>query len=532
MIARLRRCLADESGIALVMAVGILAFMSLTITGTIYFTSTNQRSSSYAKAEVAAIDFAEAGINNAFAVLFDIQNARNMANSTLLTPRTSSYPGGSVTWKGELVDVTGQPLYWLVTATGRVKNPTGPAGDVRRTLTMKVPMQAPSLTTPAMDIWNWIYTHRTGFVCDMTILQSVNLTSPLYVRGNLCLRNGARIARGPLIVGGALDQQNPQTSVGTLLSPLNKTVKIGAGCRWSNSGDITSWVVPCKVEPWLPSTKVFVDPSKLVAGNQIPADPLAYPISLPNVWWAEGHVPAGQPVGTKGWYEYAAPGPYYDCETQTGTPPVFDTKTATGAPDGFNNSVPGVFNLTPSTGSYSCMTRGGYLTWNHLTRTLTIAGTVFIDGSAKVDNNGSAIKYTGQGVIYLGGTLLIKNTNLCAVRSSNGNDCDFTAWNPSTGTGWDPNSTLIGFFAHGSGGQISDPTVGIQVVSSHFQGALYAEWAIDASTTTKTQGPMIAKTEVRVGQTNENEFPHIDIAPIGMGDSGPSFYQALDPNLG
>jgi len=155
---------------------------------------------------------------------------------------------------------------------------------------------------------------------------------------------------------------------------------------------------------------------------------------------------------------------------------------------------------------------------------------VFIDGSATVNNNGSPVKYDGQGVIYLGGTLTIKNTNLCAVVS--GNDCDFTAWNSSTGTGWDPNATLLGFFAYGSGGQISDPAVGIQVVSSHFQGALYAEWAIDASTTTRTQGPMISKTEVRVGQTNENEFPHIDIVPIGMGVAGPSFYQALGPNLG
>src|SRR5215210_6207686 len=216
MIARLRRRLAAENGIALVMAVGILAFMSLTITGVIYFTSTNQRSSSYSRAEVASIDFAEAGINNALAVLFDIRNSSNLNNPNLLTPRTTPYSEGSVTWKGALVNVTGQPLYWLVTATGNVKNPTGPnTNPVKRTLTMRVPLQSPSLTTPAMEVWNWIYTHRTGFTCDMSILQSVHVVSPLYVRGNLCLRNGAKIARGPLIVGGSLDQQNPQTSVGT-----------------------------------------------------------------------------------------------------------------------------------------------------------------------------------------------------------------------------------------------------------------------------------------------------------------------------
>ena len=37
------------------------------------------------------------------------------------------------------------------------------------------------------------------------------------------------------------------------------------------------------------------------------------------------------------------------------------------------------------------------------------------------------MRYIGQGVIYLGGTLTIKNTNLCAAVINN--DCDFSAWN-------------------------------------------------------------------------------------------------------
>jgi hypothetical protein len=520
MTGRLAKRLADERGIALVMAVGILAFMSLTITSMIYFTSTNQRSSSYNKAEFQAIDFAEAGVNNAMAVLFDIRNAPDLDVPTLIsTPRTNTYPGGSVTWSGQLTEnPTTHQLFWVVTATGKVKNPTGPGQAVKRTLTTRVPLKPPALTRPGLEVWNWIYSHRTGNTCDMSILQSVNLLSPLYVRGNLCMRNGAKIGRGPLIVGGSLDQQNPQTSVGLSSNLLTTDVKIGTGCRWSNSGG-ASFITPCKAEPWTPSTKVYVAASKLLAGQTVPTDALSYPLELPSVWWATGK----SPDGSAGWYEYSSPGPYRPCKTVSGTPPVFDTTTATGAPDGLNNSVPGVFNLTPSL-SYTCQSRTGELSWNSVTRTLTIVGTVFIDGSAKVENNGSALRYIGQGVIYLGGTLVIKNTQLCAKVNASGNDCDFA--------NWDPNSTLLIFATYSKGGQISDPTVGTQVVSSSFQGGLYSEWAIDCTTTSKTQGPMVSRQEVRVGQTNENAFPKVTILPIGAPGFGPEFYSAQEPSLG
>jgi hypothetical protein len=188
--------------------------------------------------------------------------------------------------------------------------------------------------------------------------------------------------------------------------------------------------------------------------------------------------------------------------------------TGTSVPDGFNNNVAGVFDLTPSASDYTCQTRRGELSWNHLTHTLKISGTVFIDGSAKVDN-GSANLYTGQGVIYLGGTLVIKNSQLCAALNAAKNDCDFSGWNP--------NATLLVFATHAQGGQapVGD---GVQVVSSSFQGGLYAEYAIDASTTSKTQGPLVSGTQVIVGQTNGVAFPTITIVPIGMPGYSPDVF--------
>ena len=110
-----------------------------------------------------------------------------------------------------------------------------------------------------------------------------------------------------------------------------------------------------------------------------------------------------------------------------------------------NNSVP-VFNLTPSS-SYTCRVGPagaptGELSWNATTRVLTVFGTIFIDGSVKL-NNGLLNSYNGQSTIYLAGTVYMNNnTKLCG--GTFGSNCDFASWNPNT--------EMLTFVAGGSGG--------------------------------------------------------------------------------
>jgi len=73
-------------------------------------------------------------------------------------------------------------------------------------------------------------------------------------------------------------------------------------------------------------------------------------------------------------------------------------------------------SLTPGT-SYMCKTPNGQISWDNASSTLTLTGTVFIDGSAKVDN-GRTNLYTGSGVLYLSGSFLLKNSKLCALSST------------------------------------------------------------------------------------------------------------------
>lgn len=514
---RLRRLtdrLREERGIALVMAVGILAVLGIALTSLIYFTGSNSRSSNYAKGEQLALTLAEAGINNALGLISNPENDADLDDPALGAARTYAYAGGTVTWSGELSDTS--PLHWTITSTGTVANPTGPgAADIRRTMTIRVPLRPPPEFREALEIWNWIYVHRVGSTCDMTVDQSVEMQSPLYVRGNLCLRNGASVWNGPLVVGGQLNMDQPKSSVGSQARPLG-AARIGNGCKYRQINPLYN---PCVAN--IAQTNIWATDFETEWDD--------YQISLPPVYWA-----AGTPEWVEvGWYEKASPGPYYRCTTTVGTPPVFDTMTTVGTrtvPDGFNNSVPGVVNLTPTGRSYTCITRRGQLSWDHVQRTLTVRGTIFIDGSAEIHNNSGVIRYVQQpgtdsigSVIYLGGSLLIKNSIVCGKVNAQGNDCDYA--------GWDPNANLLVFSTY------SKPTstcsaCGIEIVSSKWQGALYSVWRIQASTTSITQGPMVSEDEVSVGQTNGVDFPDVTITPIGMPGFGPEFYTALDPEYG
>ena len=164
------------------MAVGILGMLTLTGTTLIYYTNTNARSAEYSGRNASAYDLAEAGINEMMAVLSKPEN--NALMPDLLPSTTHTYTNGRVTWSGTL-DQLAQT--WSLTSTGRIKNPTGNANDVLRTLTAKVPV-TPTLTQPLNNpAWNYIYSTKTGSPCDMTIANNVSGSSRLYVEGNLCL---------------------------------------------------------------------------------------------------------------------------------------------------------------------------------------------------------------------------------------------------------------------------------------------------------------------------------------------------------
>ena len=472
----MRRTL-NEEGIAMVMAVGIIVVLGMLGVVVTTYTTAGQRTASRSSAGVSAYSLAEAGINNAMSVLAKPKNAGDQAllPATLATANTSTYGSGYVKWWGLYDSLSTK---WSLSSIGYMQNPAGGSLPVTRRITVSVKVR-PSLMQPTVNpAWNYIIATRTGTPggCDESLKNSVDIQSPLYVVGNLCMNTPSKVTGGPLQVRGWA-KLDVNTNVGSAATPLNE-VHVKYGCAYKNN----NFVSPCT-------------PTQNVWAGVADANPIL--LDLPTVDYAS-------------WYVNAAPGPRQACTTQSGTVPVFDNDTL------FNRSVPGVFNFTPSSTDYSCVVQSGskvvgQLSWNHTTKTLAIAGTVFIDGDVTANYGWSniPIQYTGTGTIYIGGTLLIANTQLCADINAAGNGCDFPAWQP--------NSKFLVFVVNGSGGNGQQVPTGdsIQVVSSSFEGGLFATNAIEVNTTSKTQGPMLGGTVILDQTVYAHTWPLINV-PVGM----------------
>jgi len=467
----------------MIMALGMLIVLSMVTTTSLTYSASSQRTQAYSSKRMTAGFLAEAGINRALAVLNLTTN--NALNPSLLPTTRTDYDRGYVIWGGTLDT---RSAVWTITSTGYIQNPAVPTGQSFHRSSASVPV-SPTLTQPLNNpAWNYVYaTKPASSGCDETLQQSVSVASPFYVNGNLCLENTSTISGGPLVVKGWVQLSQSANSVGSAAVPINEAHIAGA-CKYKNN----AWHTPCSSADNVFARSIDSSPTTVVA---------------PTVYW-------------DAWYKNSSPGPYYPCTTASGTTPTFDNDQGT-TPDGTkrNNSVGASWNLTPAT-SYTCQTAAGELSWNATTKVLTVAGTVFIDGSAYIQN-GAVNSYNGQATLYLSGTFLMKNSKLCAGLAANGSGCDFATWNPNT--------ELLCVVTNASGGQVN-AGAGVQLISATYQGALYATKNIDTDTTSAADGPMIGE-QVNLGQSVTTSFPTITTVPVGMPSNPTVYAQPNRPQL-
>jgi hypothetical protein len=555
---RLHR-VADERGQSLVLALLVLTVLAIVLGSVIFFTTSNQRNSAYQKSSQVARSLAEAGVNNGVSALTNAAqaNSANLLSSTLLPTQTSTYPGGSVQWWGTF-DGSEQSTScppppdpnnpkikfacfgtWTLHGTSTVANPTGPtAAAIHRTVTAKMQVYRQQTANPA-DVWNWVFSpYKSGTnACDTSFTNSLTLNVRVWVGGNLCANNSVKFQKS-LYVGGYLNLGNPQAKVGTQSTPiaLPEEVYVAAGCQLLNN----TFYNPCvtdgtKVSGKAAATNVFTNTLYTQNGtptppyNPLPPTDAIFPnVAPPPLCWGPPDCPTGSLAG--GWYSVASPGPLHPCDVASTSPagnalPPFDTNDGV-----MNNSVPGVFNLTPDSYSYTCKTAGGELSWNNATRALTVEGVVFIDGSATAYTNGNTpVTYKGWGdngactsyascesALFLSGTFLISREHLCAVVNAAGTDCDQSAWNP--------NNKLLIIATHNQGGQLS-ANDGVEITSNQsvFQGGLYAKYAISIQSGGVVQGPLVSGTQtISDGQSGILSFPLLTISPFAI-NAPPSF---------
>jgi Tfp pilus assembly protein PilX len=447
----LLRRLAPERGIALIMALGVSVVLGATVTTAIAYTSSSFRQTTSSKADQVALSLAESGLNIALSQLHSSGNP-GMAGAlpTEAGPGERAVPGvGRAQWYGTLADNV-----WTVVGVGLVPNPSPQLSDVMRRVTARVRLGSATQGSGNNAVWNYVYADDIS-ACT-TLSNSVNVNVPLYIRGDLCVQNQAKVTSYALQVGGKVSFSN-SASVGEPGAPIAEA-HIGGGCQ-VDGGAV--------VKPCGPSQRVHATVS----------DDRTTGLTKP-------------PVDLEYWYQNSKPGPRQGC-------------TAGSFPGGFDNdlvrngSLPDV-DLTPSN-AYDCRVYDangllvGQISWTGgPSGTLTIAGTIYLDGNVEMQNLNLAV-YDGRATIYATGSITLRNhSKLCGVAA-----CDAT---------WQPTQDLLAFVA------------GTDVVIdnfSTFQGAVYAVRDYREGNNAKVWGPIVAN-RIFLQNSTENHYVPIGTLLPGM----------------
>jgi len=491
MVLRRLQSLRDERGIALVLALIVMAGLAAGLTTVIIAGSSSGRTSERASADQQAYNYAEAGVNSAMAALH--ASGVNALDDTALpepppgaNAHRDDYEDGYVLWGGTFDPVT---QAWTITSIGYAHNRSSVGQvDRKRTLTASTQVQ-PSLTQPVNNaVWNYIYAWGQGGAtyCDVDILNNVTVSAPLYVEGNLCLKNGAHvteISNSPptpsnVVVKGKVQFSN-QTSLGYPGAKISEAHLNTCGTSLTSQHSCTT------------SDPVYAN----VFDNDYNG------VSPPIPDWTT-------------YYESGSPGPYHPCDAASAVnAPVFDPDHVQ---DLATNGNAGTLDLTPST-SYTCKTTGGELSWNASTKVLTVKGVIYFDGNVAV-TNGAVDDYNGQATIYATGTFTI-NGKMCGERKADGSDCEFAS------SGWNPNEEMLIVVAHGDDG--SGNSV-IFVNNAKWQGGVYCENTLDFVNNAVVEGPVLAGYVKFSQNVSATPFPVIDTVPVGA-PGNPNVYADPQP---
>src|SRR5262249_9610452 len=141
----------------------------------------------------------------------------------------TSFTGGTVSWWGSYDATTST---WTVTGQGVVRNPAA-AGTITRTA-------AEQAVVTYSPLWQYWYSDG-GDGCT-TITNSVLISPPLYVNGDLCLDKRAVLQSPTVQVNGRVSLLN-LSSIGQSSSPISQA-NITGGCATSSGGLYTT---PCTV---------------------------------------------------------------------------------------------------------------------------------------------------------------------------------------------------------------------------------------------------------------------------------------------
>jgi hypothetical protein len=579
-LLRLPRRLKSERGMALIMAIGITSVLGIAGTTAIAYSTSGAQEAQQSGSRQSAFTLAEGGINNVMAVLnlptnnaLDPEtlpkctnNEKKYSDPAADRTNTSSWrhstiDGGTVDWCGTLVR---KDALWYVTSIGNARNPNRTSTNVTRTLEATVTV-TPTTTQPLNNpVWNYMYAGHTGSTCDQSLNNNIAGASRMYVAGNLCLSPNVQLNQSTVIVGGSVDVSNnaaigASTNIGTRVETY-----VGGNCRYS----VGSWA-NCSGNQ--DARHIYSKLSDLVnIGVNQPA-PVVAPPAADYATWYENAIPGPSQTcttssGTPPTFDTnypsrdnsvttpidLTPNSSYFCRVGQGASSTLTgaltassntvtVSSATGFPTtpfmirvddefmqvtaGFGTTTWTVLRAANSTATAHVTGQtvewktpsSGEIAWNNTTKTLTVSGTIYIDGSAKI-SNGALNSYNGQATIYLSGTFL-GTGSLCA--SISGSNCNFASWNPDF--------DMLMIVANGNGGQVN-PGDSVQIDNNFsYQGGLYGTNAVEFGNNVNVDGPLVGSQILLSNNLTTNAFPNISIVPVGMPSNTEVYAQPNPP---
>lgn len=579
-LLRLPRRLKGERGMALIMAIGITSVLGIVGATAVAYSTSGAQEAQQSGSRQSAFTLAEGGINNVMAVLnlptnnaLDPEtlpkctnNEKKYSDPAADRTNTSSWrhstiDGGTVDWCGTLVR---KDALWYVTSIGNARNPNRTSTNVTRTLEATVTV-TPTTTQPLNNpVWNYLYAGHTGSTCDQSLNNNIAGASRMYVAGNLCLSPNVQLNQSTVIVGGSVDVSN-NAAIGSSTSMSTRVeTYIGGNCRYS----VGSWA-NCSGNQ--DARHIYSKLSDLVnVGVNQPA-PVVAPPAADYATWYENAIPGPSQTcttssGTPPTFDTnypsrdnsvttpidLTPNSSYFCRVGQGASSTLNgaltaaqttvtVSSATGFPTtpfliriddefmqviaGFGTTTWTVLRATNSSATTHVTGQtvewktpsSGEIAWNNTTKTLTVSGTIYIDGSAKISNS-ALNSYNGQGTIYLSGTFL-STGSLCA--SISGSNCNFASWNPDF--------DMLMIVANGNGGQVN-PGDSIQIDNNFsYQGGLYGTNAVEFGNNVNVDGPLVGSQILLSNNLTTNAFPNISIVPVGMPSNQEVYAQPNPP---
>lgn len=466
-IDRIRRRLAAEEGFALVLALGVVSVLAVVGTSAALYTTSNFHDSVRSSADQQALALAEAGLELGYSALEHSSNP-SMASAVSSSPVPDVPMGaGSASYYGTL---SGSD--WTLTGIGKAYDRIQGVVVVRE-VHGKAHVGSASVGGSSNAVWNYVYADSLS-TCT-AIGNNVNVNVPLYVRGNLCMANQAKVTSYAVQVGGSVTMSSPQNEIGDPSAPLHD-IHIGKGC----STDGVNYSSPC-------------GPAQRVYGQTVDANPTA--LTKP-------------PVDLTGTAQSAGLGPAHNCTVGSVPWGGFDNDS-----NPLNQSL-GTINIAPKGQAYDCKALDANgnvvaeLGWDGTSK-LTIAGTIYLDANIAFGQQNQVV-YSGKATIYASGAISIgQQTSVCGVA-----DC---------GTDWNPSQNLLAWVAGAqcpANGAESDD-MSIQNYST-LQGAIYTVCDYREGNNVTVWGPIVSR-QLYLQNSTTNFYVPIGTLLPGM----PATYQQV-----